>query len=305
MNMPFIQRTICGLSLFFMSVVSADLAAQDLKSTAQATVQKHQKAVVTVKLVIKMRMQQQEQEQKLEVTGTVIDPSGLTVVSANTIDPLAALKGVLSAMGPGAANLNLSSDVTETKLVMDDGSEVDADVVLKDVDLDLAFIRPKDTSKPFAFITLTSGKAPQLLDQVFTVNRLGRTENRSIALNEGRVRSIVKGPRTYYVCDSVIGAQSLGCAVFAADGSTLGVFVTKPSEDMGQGSMANAMMSMSMSGKTPTMPSPVLRPVEDVLEIANQAKQAKAPEKKVEPKEAAPAKSDAPKTETPPAGSGK
>src|SRR5437016_5059784 len=59
----------------------------NLKTVARATAAKAAKAVVTAKLVIKIKAGGREQEAKLEVLGTIIDPSGLTVVSASAIEP--------------------------------------------------------------------------------------------------------------------------------------------------------------------------------------------------------------------------
>src|SRR5262245_53009843 len=69
--------------------------ADDLKAVARATAAKTAKAVVTVKLVLKMKMGGErggrEQEAKVEVVGTVVDPSGLTVASAAAIEPTSLL----------------------------------------------------------------------------------------------------------------------------------------------------------------------------------------------------------------------
>src|SRR5581483_8568227 len=61
-------------------------AGDGIADKARATAAKLEKTAVSVRLVLKMKIsmmgQTQDQEQKVELTGTVIDPTGLTVVDA-------------------------------------------------------------------------------------------------------------------------------------------------------------------------------------------------------------------------------
>src|SRR3989442_1549558 len=82
-------------------------------------------------------------------------------------------------------------------------------VVLKDADLDLAFIRPREATKVDFVELKTRDLGLQALDEVFVVGRLGRAANRAIALTTGSVKSVVKGPRTFYVCDDEV--SQAGC----------------------------------------------------------------------------------------------
>ena len=88
-------------------------------------------------------------ERKLEALGTVLGEDGLIVLSLNEVDPT---DSILSRMrGPADINVNY----TEVLILRPDGSEIEADFLLKDEDLDLAFIRPpqnrneKKQSHPF------------------------------------------------------------------------------------------------------------------------------------------------------------
>jgi hypothetical protein len=265
-------------------------AEGDIRAAARALAAKSQKTVVTVKLVVTMKMMGQEEEQKVEVTGTVIDPSGLTVVSATEIDPSAAMKALLGPlMGAGggrrggAPDMKFESDVKETLLVLDDGTEIEADVILKDQDLDLAFVRPRDTTQKFEALALKPrGKAPELLEEVFVLSRLGRLQNRSTALSLGSVKAIVKGPRTFYICDGEATSGSLGCVAFDSAGAPLGVFVMKQAAtEASDGSAQMGMLMRMLGGASNRAPSAtILRSVDDVLEIAAQAKSRPAPERK-------------------------
>src|SRR6266567_4578044 len=70
--------------------------ADDAAKSGREILGKYQQAVVTVKLAIKQSIsmggRDQKSDSKTETTGTVIDPSGLTVVSLATTDPSSAMK---------------------------------------------------------------------------------------------------------------------------------------------------------------------------------------------------------------------
>jgi hypothetical protein len=273
-------------TLFLASalVLAAGVAkADDLKATARGVATKSSKAVVTAKLVINVSVNGQEREVKREITGTVIDSSGLTVVSAAAIEPTAGAfggggrRGGGGGGGGGGQAPQIEAEVSETALVLEDGSEVEAEVVLKDAELDLAFIRPKDKSAKLDYVELKQqDKAPQVLDDIFTVGRLGRVGNRAISVTAGSIKSVVKGPRSFYVTDDAVSSGATGCLAYAADGTPIGVFVTKvyrPAEAAGGG---GGMRGGRGGGEAIA----VVRSINDVIELAKQAKTAKAPEKK-------------------------
>jgi len=271
----------------------AGARADDIRTVARAVATKSAGAIVTVKLVVKIKMGGREQEQKLEATGTVIDASGLTMVSASAADPTSML-GALSRRGRGGGGgemPRIESEVSETIILLEDGTEIEADVVLKDADLDVAFVRPREAQTLAAVELKARGKGPAILEDVFVVSRLGRGDSRAIAVETGSVKAVVKGPRTYYVCTSEVSG-SQGCLAYGADGAPLGIFVMKVNADAGEGGGRGGRGGMA---------SIVMRPIDDILEIAKQAKDAKAPEKKAapEPKEGdAEPKADAPKAPT-------
>ena len=230
-------------------------AARDLFARAEKT-------VVTVRAVIKVTANGRDNENKVDIIGTVIDPSGLTVVPASALDPASAMRAVYrNRPGP---EIKVESSVSETTLVLADGSELEADVLLKDEELDLAFLRPRALDRPLAAAALAVPKAqPQLLDEVAIVGRYGRSVNRTPWLELARVKALVKGPRPYAICSDAAG-EALGTVAYAADGGTLGVFVTHIGRDTDR------------SGRPVTV---VLRAVEDVIEVAEQAKKLKNPER--------------------------
>ena len=233
-------------------------AAPDLESTARATADGNGKAVVTIRLVLKLKTGGQEHEQKLEVPGVVIDPSGLTVASASSIDPSGVFRRMVDAQ---RQRMSIESEVKEPVILLEDGTELEAAVVLKDTDLDLAFIRPRDSGLKLAAVSLKSrsGTVP-LLTRIYVLGRLGKLANRALSVATGEVRAYVRGPAPYYVADGET-SSFVGSFAYTNDGAPLGLFVKRfaTSIDASAGRGSDSVMT-------------VLRPVDKVIELAEQAR---------------------------------
>ena len=236
--------------------------AGDIRETARSVAEQSKGALVTVRVVMgikfSIRGQSRDQERKIEANGTVIDGSGLTVASAAALDPTIVMRATTRA--------DIKSEFKETTLILDDGTEVDAEVILKDSDLDMIFIKPREAEDPFKAVALDAGaQEPQILDQVFAVGRLGKIGNRAIRLHLGRVEAKVKGPRPFYVCDASL-STNLGCIVYDSQGAPLGILVTK------QNPAGMAFGGSRLSGNQLILP--ILRTIEDLAEMAGQAREA-------------------------------
>jgi S1-C subfamily serine protease len=233
-------------------------AAPDIESAARATAEQNGKAVVTVRLVLKLKTGGQEHEQKVEAPGVVIDPTGLTVASASSIDPSGAFRRMLDGQ---RQRMNIESEVKEPVILLEDGTELEAAVVLKDTDLDLAFIRPRDAGLKLPAVALKprSGTVP-LLARIYVLGRLSKLGNRALSVATGEVRAYVRGPAPYYVADGESSAF-VGSLAYTADGVPLGLFVKR---------FATTLDSSGGRGSDSVMT--VVRPVDKVLELAAQAR---------------------------------
>jgi S1-C subfamily serine protease len=233
-------------------------AAPDIESAARATAEQNGKAVVTVRLVLKLKTGGQEHEQKVEAPGVVIDPGGLTVASASSIDPSGAFRRMLDAQ---RQRMNIESEVKEPVILLEDGTELEAAVVLKDTDLDLAFIRPRDAGLKLPAVALKprSGTVP-LLTRIYVLGRLSKLGNRALSVATGEVRAYVRGPAPYYVADGE-SSSFVGSLAYTADGVPLGVFVKR---------FATTIDTSAGRGSDSVMT--VLRPVDKVMELAAQAR---------------------------------
>ena len=120
-----------------------------LKETALAVLASHQDSVLFLSAVVEIEMtagesQAKKDERKLEILGTVIGKDGLIVVPLSTLDMASTMDGRTINTPKGPLRISAKSTTKEVKILMPDGSEVDAKVVAKDPDLDLAFIRPEN-----------------------------------------------------------------------------------------------------------------------------------------------------------------
>jgi S1-C subfamily serine protease len=267
-------RTVAALVLL-LAAFHAPLRADEVAGQGRDIFKKNQRAVVTVQVVLKTSYSGGERsstptESKQDITGTVVDPSGLTVVALSSADPSETYRIISDEYS------KFEMEVSDVKILLEDGTEIPAEIVLRDKDLDLAFIRPKTRlESPMTAIDLSKSATAQVLDQVITLNRLNRAAGRGYAASVERISAVIQKPRTFYIPDSTMTSTGLGSPVFALDGKVLGMVVTRAVSAKGAGRSA---MRDSMTT--------IILPAEQILKGAKQAPDAKGDdEKKVTAKE--------------------
>jgi len=264
---------VAGCVLFF-GISSAPLRADELADKGRDILKKNQHTVVTVQVVVKTPYSaggrsSGPNEVKRDLTGTVVEPSGLTVVALSACDP----SELVQLMNPNS-NYKIETEVTDLKILLDDGTEVPAEIVLRDKDLDLAFLRPKTKpASPMAAIDLSKSAPAQELDQVITLNRLNQAAGRAYAASVERISAVVQKPRTFYIPDTTMSTTTLGSPAFALNGNVVGLFVLR---------------AVSAAGGSPNYNenvTSIILPAQDILKGAKQAPEAKGgAEKQEEPK---------------------
>ena len=65
-------------------------------------------------------------ENRQDLTGTVVDPSGLTVLALSACDPSEMYQRMMS---EEASKYKLEIEVTDMKILLDDGTEMPAEIV--------------------------------------------------------------------------------------------------------------------------------------------------------------------------------
>ncbi|MBK1826501.1 S1 family peptidase [Haloferula rosea] len=268
----------------------AQAATGELHATATQLHETHADSVVWLNVIaktsmsvdgdapaqLKAQLSAQDRETTTETTGTFISKDGLIVTALAQLDQSSLVDGqtVNSPMGP--IKLKAKSEVKEIKVIMPDGTEIPADLVLKDTDLGLGFVKLRMDSDEadgveIKAIDLANSAKGSLLDDCIGLGRLDDSMNREPSVITSEISGITTKPRTFYR----VNADAIGSPIFLSNGKLLGITVVrKPAGNL--------------SGSN-TKLTPVVLPAADVAKIAEQAKDAEPeiPSEAEEPEEEA------------------
>jgi S1-C subfamily serine protease len=245
-------------------------AAQDDRAAGRDIVKRWQAAIVSVRVVLKIRVsvagrEVQSNDESLETVGTVIDPSGLTVLSLGSLNPGVMMNRLMNSGGSGQERTEFGSEPSDVRFRFSDGRELPARIVLRDEDLDLAFLRPTAApDRPLTAVNLADEARPALLDPVIVLSRLGRVGGWAPAASLLTIGAIIEKPRTFYVLESGT-TGTMGTPAFTLGGRVAGL-LTMRSIQAGRPGMFSMMGGTEGLGLLP-----VILPASDVREIAAQA----------------------------------
>lgn len=266
-TMKIILNRILLLSLL-VATTGAVVAEEATPTAARKVMAQYQDAVVWVSAVAKVNVASADGkplssrnpgEQKVEAVGTVIATNGLTLIALSSVDASGALNGREITTADGSTiKIEASTTIKEARIILADGTEVPADLVMKDSDLDLAFLLPKADSKEFKSATfkpvdLKKSATVEIADEVIGLSRADEVLNRQPSVMCGQIITVTKKPRVFLRST----ACSPGCPLFVPDGRLAGIAVNR-----------------FLVGKLRD-PMTVVLPAADVLEIAEQARNAK------------------------------
>ncbi len=196
-------------------------------AAARKTQQTYEKAVIPLAAVLKFEakgisgISGMNEEHKTQCVAAVIDPSGLVVTSLTNFNPQWMMKKIRIR----SQTLELDCQVQEVKYRLSDGTELPARIVLKDEDLDLAFLAPQKpldepTRSKLAVIPLADAASRvEALDPTVLLGRADEDLNFAPLLNIGRIEAVLSQPRTCYVNDEGV----FGTPVFDRQGKLLGI----------------------------------------------------------------------------------
>ncbi|MGD9646920.1 MAG: hypothetical protein AB7U73_14500 [Pirellulales bacterium] len=227
----FVGRVVVLLSALALVAGPASADESAVVATARDLLTKHHEAVVWVSAVVTVQIPggARSAEQEAETLGTVVDPSGLVLISLEAMNPVSRLTRLgVNVRTPAGVNLHdIKSSLSQVKIRLADGTEVPAKVVLEDSDLGLSFLRPDPPSegtepRTFVSIPLAEGAAAEVLDRVIELRRLGKTLDNEPTVALDRVTAVIKKPRELF-CTSTKGD---GTPVFTTDGKLLGIAVS-------------------------------------------------------------------------------
>lgn len=231
--------------------------------------------VITAKVVTRLRVivegrEMNKTDNEIETVATVIDPSGLAVLSSSSIDPARIYREVLKQArteGEGMPKFNVETEISDIKMLLPDGSELSAKIVMKDSDLDLAFIKPvTKLDKPVHALDLSRESKPDILDNIIILTRLGTVAGRIPSVSMHRIEAIIRKPRTFYVIGQDIFQGKLGAPVFSLDGKVVGIFLLRVTRSEQKSSFISNILGVNTYGMMP-----VILPSEEIAAIAKQA----------------------------------
>lgn len=223
------------------------------RAGARELIAKHGNAVVFVLGTAKIRINQggreQNQDTRIQALVTILDSSGLGVMSLTTLDPGELLTAQMARGRGAAANVSVQTEASDLRYRMPDGKEVPVRVVLRDKELDLAFLRPiEKPAAPIAAIDLPTAR-PAVVDAVVELKRLPEAAGwQSTALFHS-VQAVVEKPRTFFILTGGI----VGSPVFDTRGRFVGVILRLRND-------ADAATAQ-----------PIVLPASDIREVAKQA----------------------------------
>jgi hypothetical protein len=266
-------RNLNSVSALVISslLLASSARGDEVASAGRKALKQYENSVLTIKLVLNQSMafggrQGHKQEERSEVTGTVIGEKGLIVVSLAATDPAGTMGNVMSAMGDEGQKIKMGSEISDIKILLPGGREVPGRVVLRDKDLDLAFVVPSESNgEKWTPVDLEKSSRPAVLDEAIVLNRLGQVAGRSPSASVGRITAVIEKPRTYYVIDHDLGSLALGSPVFGVDGNLVGLMAIRTSPlqgRMGIGAMFSGASAMGII--------PVIVPAEQIREAAAQ-----------------------------------
>jgi S1-C subfamily serine protease len=268
-----VRQTVVALSFALAVAGSAAAQTPEERAAARDLIAKRGDTVVTVLGTVKTRMtmggrEAPPNEENIQANATVLDERGLAVMSLTNLEPGKMMSGILSQQSAGMPGMEMSmkTETTNLRLRLADGKEVPARVVLRDEDLDLAFLRPtQPLAAPIPFLEATSAR-PVQLDPLITLQRLGEMTGWKVSAAFSYVMVVIDKPRTAF-----LGGMSPGAPVFDAAGRFVGVSVMLSRGSSGGQGMGITSGLSGMGGLDALGFMPVVLPADEIREVAKQA----------------------------------
>lgn len=256
------------LTLLAVVVSPAIAAARGEDIGYERLVAKRAPALVTVRFLLKLSLGQMgEQESDTEIMGVMVEPSGLVLCSNTQIGGIPPLMKRMMARFGG----DFSATPTDIKvLVGDDQEGVEAELMARDSELDLAWVRIKDAKREYSHIDFGQAGIPKLGDRLLTVQRTGKHFDRVAVVDEGRIGGSTHKPRDLLVGSGGIGG-AFGVPVFDVAGEVVGVTILQlPEEDTD----ANPIGMLSRMGQVQQSSTAWILPAAEVVKATRRAKEA-------------------------------
>ena len=218
-------RLLLPCLLALGSVLPAHAADTPAQVTARALHRRLGDAVVLVRATVAVTVTPGDQpaqtrDRTFEQLGTVVSTDGRVLLSATSIDPAAVMDGRTVNTPAGPMKLAATSQVKEAFIVLADGTEIPAKVVLKDKDLNLALIAPVETATTaFVPVDVAASDTVEPVDEVVVLGRMDKSLDRASKVEIDAVAAVTTKPRPFIS----IHVNATGCPVFSVAGKFVGL----------------------------------------------------------------------------------
>lgn len=248
------------LALLISVLTQAPVQAQIASSSARATIDKVEKAVINLRVSTSATYTMEGRELPAETRegkpmGLVINADGLVLTSIASLEPESMFDDFFTTEDAGIDDMKMDvkSEITSLKIRYRADLEVEADVALRDKELDLAFVRPKKKlDQPVPFVDLSNSLEAQLMDPVLVVSRLSEEMQYALKGDFDYVDCLLMKPRKVY---SLAHGGSEGQLVLTGDGKVLGVSLSRKIKPTGEFGMTRM---------------PIVLPASEILTVAKQ-----------------------------------
>jgi len=261
--------------LVLLALPALPLAAQPAPPDLAKVLAERAPAVVTVQVVVQIKMGGEmgsalgeKQEFQTEASCVAIDPKGL-VLCSNTV-----LGGYMSvvqrAMG---GKVEMTATPTQIKVfVADDPKPLEAKLLVRDSDLDLAWLQvTAPEGRTFAYVDLARSATPKVGDPFIAVRRLDKYFDRTPTVYEGKIGGTIKKPRTLYV-PTATAESSLGLPALSPAGEVLGILVLQfPDSGSDLGDSGGPFGRLETSARVQELVRGFILPAADVLKATKRA----------------------------------
>lgn len=250
-----------------MGLTAATSRAADAVDYGAFMKDKHS-VLVTVKFVLKIKMGGRmggmgDQESENEITAIAIDSKGLVLCSNTKLSGMMAMFGRM--MGG-----EMSAIPTDIKVLVGDDTEgIDAELVARDTELDLAWIQVTDPGdKTFEFLDFSKSAEAAVGQRVLVVRKMDKYFGRTPVVVEGRIGGVTQKPRKLYVPTGEL-MSSLGLPVYLPNGTVIGIPITQTPDE--EGADANPMAMLGRMSGMQEMMGGLILPAAEVVNATKRA----------------------------------
>lgn len=253
-----LRRTLCTAGLLLVTLpafAQSDAhtsTTPDRPAIYQGLISDHGDALVTLKFILRseggyagMFGGGDTDEQEMESPAIMVAKDGLILCATSAME------------GWAAWGASRSSPTNIEVLFGDDATGVKAEVIVKDTELDLTWLRiTEPAAEGYTFIDLGANAAGHVGQTIYTISRTSDFYGRGVVVNEGIINGTTTTPRDLLL-GNIMMAQG-GSPFFDASGKLVGLLIQQMpdfSEDM------DAMMSFGMDffGTSTILPADKVR----------------------------------------------